>query len=379
MGTSTTTQAGNSAESASVTGTGGHAGGRLSLSSSNPSYQPNNTVAVSGQDTTADTITVTAHGWIAGTMVKSDATSGGLTAATQYYVGNPAANSISLHTTVAAALAGTSKLDITGAVTANITANGIAATSTHYVPYVSDVIELWDGSEWQNITFTTNELALGTLTADLPYDEYAYSNNGVFTRERLAWSSATARATEVSLQDGRWCKTGDKTRRLLGTILPDSTTTTRNSNNYLGVANVHNKTKFTMRVLEPAVTWTYSTTTVRQVNANTANQVDFILPLPLEPVNAVLQAYALNSTTSERQVIILIGLDGTTVSERIEQVYLTCTNLICPNPHAELVDYNKIPIGKHYLAALEYGAGSDAQTWNGNTSFYQYFQVSINA
>jgi len=243
-------------------------GGRLTLESGVPVTTAANAVAVSGQDTGADTITVTAHGWSVGTMVKSTATSGGITAGTQYYAGNITTNTISLHTTVAAALAGTSKLDITGTVTATIIPSGVSNTSVYYTPYVHNIVNLWDGSNWTPIEFTETTLALGTLTDATPYDVFGYLSAGALVLESLAWTDDTARATEITWQDGRYCKSGDKTRLYLGTFYTTSTTTTESSTSNRYIFNMYNRVS--MKFLSNGSTsHTYVTTTYREFNAGT--------------------------------------------------------------------------------------------------------------
>ena len=340
-------------------------GGRLTLASGKPDYQPLNTVSVSGQDTTADTITVTAHTWSVGTMVKSSATSGGLTAATQYYAGNITTDTISLHTTLATALAGTSKVDITGAVTANITANGVANTSIYYAPYNHNLISLWNGYRWKTVEFSETELALGTLTASKPYDIYGYLNAGVLSLELLAWTSDTVRATEITRQDGRWCKSGDKTRLLLGTLYTDSTTSTQNSKEKLYLANIHNILDFFMDVRESAASWTYSVGSFRQVNGNTQNQVDFICPQNNWVVEVFSKFRVNNNTSTYRVAFSGIGIDSTTVSSGSNAgVWVTSTDL----GQQTITSYKGlINTGKHFVAALEAGAGSDTQTWFGSS------------
>ena len=354
-------------------------GGRLTFSVGNPDYNPTNTIAVSGQDTGADTITVTAHGWTVGTMIKSSATSGGITAGTQYYAGNITTNTISLHTTVADALAGTSKLNITGTVTANISANGVSNTDIIYEPYIHNIISLWNGYRWQSIEFTATTLAIGTVTSGLPYDIFAYSNSGVLAIESLAWSTATARATDVTRQDGRLCKSGDKTRLYLGTFLPDSTTTSRNSNNYLGLVNQYNKIPFTMMVWDETATWTYSTAVIRQVNGSSFNQVDFVLPFSDYSVNIMSAARCVNSTTTVRYVITGWAIDSTTsltteLGGQVIAIYPDNTR----KPQSNMTHTTtKIPIGKHYIAAVEYGNGTDTQTWSGGYEGYQRLAATI--
>lgn len=343
-------------------------GGRLTLASGIPDYQPLNTVAVSGQDTTADTITVTAHGWTVGTMVKSSATSGGLTAGTQYFAGNITTDTISLHTTLASALAGTSKLDITGAVTANIRANGVGNTSIYYAPFNHNLISLWDGYRWQALEFSELTLAIGTVTASKPFDIFAYINAGAVAIEKLEWTSDTVRATEVSRQDGRWCKTGDKTRLLLGTFYSDSTTSTQNSQAKMYLVNVYNQMDFSMDVRETATSWTYSTNADQQVNGNSANQIDFVLPID---ANAIIStSYRVsNSTSTPRSCACRAALDSTTYPsghwasggavvglDIFKQFYENFSGIIAK--------------GKHYITSIELGGGTDTQTWYGSSTHH---------
>jgi len=343
-------------------------GGRLTLSSGNPNYQPVNTIAVSGQDTGADTITVTAHGWTVGTMVKSSATSGGLTAGTQYYAGNVTTNTISLHTTLASALAGTSKVDITGTVTANITANGVANTTIYYTPYYHNLISLWDGLRWRLIEFSEVALALGTLTSGKPYDIFAYLNAGVLSLELLEWTSDTVRATNIALQDGRLCKSGDKTRLLLGILYTSSTTSTENSLEKMYMVNLYNKEDFNMDVRESAASWTYSTNTDRQVNGNSSNRIDFILPFDDKAVISTSYRVS-NSTSTTRSCACRAALDSTTflsgnwVSGGVfvgldifKQFYENFSGVIAK--------------GKHYIASIEIGGGADTQTWYGSSTHH---------
>ena len=51
---------------------------------------------------------------------------------------------------------------------------------------------------------TPHSLALGTLTSGKNYDVFGYVSGGALTLESLVWTSDTARATAVTLQDGRY-------------------------------------------------------------------------------------------------------------------------------------------------------------------------------
>jgi hypothetical protein len=121
------------------------------------------------------------------------------------------------------------------------TSDVTAATSIYYTPYVSNVIALWNGARWQPVEFSEYTLALGTISNATPYDVFAYLNAGAFACELLAWTNDTTRATAITIQDGRYCKSGAKDRLYLGTFYTTATTTTEDSlaNRYLW--NMYNR------------------------------------------------------------------------------------------------------------------------------------------
>jgi hypothetical protein len=100
-----------------------------------------------------------------------------------------------------------------------VTTGDVVNASTIYcTPYNGDVISLFNGSNW--VPYTSNEfsLALGTLTNKKLYDVFCYANSGVPTLEFLVWTNDTTRATALTLQNGVLVKSGDATRRYLGTF-----------------------------------------------------------------------------------------------------------------------------------------------------------------
>ncbi|MBK8108690.1 MAG: hypothetical protein IPK42_24900, partial [Betaproteobacteria bacterium] len=124
------------------------------------------------------------------------------------------------------------------------TSDRTAQSTLYYTPYVHNIINLWDGSQWKPITFTEHTVtggALSGLTSGKPYDVFAYLSSGALATELLVWTNDTTRATAVTLQDGRYCKSGDKTRLLLGTIYTTGTTTTEDSVANRYVWNIYNK------------------------------------------------------------------------------------------------------------------------------------------
>jgi hypothetical protein len=159
------------------------------------------------------------------------------------------------------------------------TADVAASTNVYYTPHIHNQITLWTGAAWQTIEFTEKTLALGAVTAALPYDVFGHLSAGELVLEKLAWASATARATAISLQDGRYCKTGDKTRLYLGTFYTIDTTQTADSATKRFLWNMYNRRARLLHYTTADNYWTYAIATWRQANANAANKVQIVIGL----------------------------------------------------------------------------------------------------
>jgi hypothetical protein len=150
--------------------------------------------------------------------------------------------------------------------------------STIYLtPYKGNSIALYYSSAWNEYTSSEISLALSGLTSGKPYDVWAYYTGSAVALELLVWTNDTTRATAIAQQDGVYVKSGDATRRLVGTIYTTSTTTTEDSKTKRYVCNVDNQVNQTMWLC-PGYTddnaWTHydttSTTYVEHVGSGQA-------------------------------------------------------------------------------------------------------------
>lgn len=189
------------------------------------------------------------------------------------------------------------------------TSDVTSATTVYYTPYVHNVISLWDGANWENINFSETSLALGTITSGKPYDVFAYLSSGVLALEMLAWTDGTTRATGVTYQDGRLCKTGDKTRLLLGTFYTTSTTTTEDSAEKRFLSNVYNVVTKNMTKLE-TTSHTYTTGTAREWNNATASRIQFVVSVASESVTG--STFVRMSSNSTGYIGVGINVTNTT-------------------------------------------------------------------
>lgn len=242
------------------------------------------------------------------------------------------------------------------------TANVTAATTLYCTPYKGTNISLYDGvSAWIIRSSAQFSIALGTLTADRMHDVFCYDNAGTPTLEILPWTNNTTRATALVYQNGILVKSGATTRRYLGSFLTTTTTTTEDSSSNRFLYNYYNRVSKQMSATEAAASWAYSVATFRQLNNSTANQLNFIVGVAEDCVQAdIIGIGAGNSAAGPQTVYVGIGLDSVTVNSGIGGMLRISNGWFMSSS----VKYAGIPaVGKHYLAAIEKGAGADTQTW----------------
>ena len=229
------------------------------------------------------------------------------------------------------------------------TTDQTAKTTVYYTPFVSNVISLWDGARWVPTQFAETSLALGTLTSGLPYDVFAYLSSGALALELLAWTNSTTRATAVTLQDGRYCKSGDKTRLLLGGFVTTSTTATADSDGFRLVDNVYNKVN--RRGYKQATSnHTYNSGTRRAWNGATSNKLDVFCALPqsvLVSLNGGVQGNA-----DGRYATISVGLNTHTGDKQFEVFTSTAQEMLVGGSLAIA-----LPAGYSYLGVMEEQGG----------------------
>ena len=236
-----------------------------------------------------------------------------------------------------------------------------AKTTIYYTPFVHNTILLWDGADWVPTTFTETSLALGTLTSALPYDVFGYLSSGALVLESLAWTNGTTRATAVTLQDGRYCKSGDKTRLLLGTFYTTSTTATADSELTRYVSNVYNRVlKRLISPITSTYSHTYTTATWREWN----NGTGVTRPQWVSAMAADIATFGFvaNMSAAAAQIngYLNVQVDGTDGTAR-----LSATNFLDYGQNVVVtanLPSTQIAAGKHCVALIEYG--------NSGTTYY---------
>ncbi len=191
------------------------------------------------------------------------------------------------------------------------TSDVTGATTVYFTPYKGNRISLYTNSAWTLYTFTERSIALGTLTSGLPYDVFIYDNSGTLTLEMVAWTSGTARATAIVLQDGVYVKSGSTNKRYLGTFYTSGTTTTEDSAAKRYLWNYYNRVERQMSVSDTNST-ALSTASTSFVEVSTSDRLQYVIGVAETEVDITLFA-SVNNNTAGSTCACGIGLDSATV------------------------------------------------------------------
>jgi len=254
-----------------------------------------------------------------------------------------------------------------------VTTTDVVGAGTIYVtPDVSDEIALYTGGAWKVFHVAELPIALAGLgLADATnYDVFLYDNAGAADFElSAAWASATVRTDALARQDGVLVKAADPTRRHVGAFRTTSTTTTEDSEAKRFLSNRYNLAVRKLKHIETTDTWTYSTATWRQANADANNAVEHMTCD--EARFFVCDVQCMNDSTNGPQVAAVgVGIDSTTVNSADAFGYYTTAETGVA--HAKYRGYPGLGYRKSNW--LEIGNGTGTQHFfgdNGNPTAIQ--------
>lgn len=244
--------------------------------------------------------------------------------------------------------------------TAVMTADSTTLSTIYLAQYRGNHISLFDGANWQDVAPAAEiSLAVTGRTADLPFDVFAVLAGGTVALEFLNWATAVARATGLVRLDGVWVKSGDATRRYLGSCRPRTATTyhwVRAGDDLpckFDLFNCHNRIDFGFVHRALVNTWAYATATWRQVQASTNYQVDVMAGLQEESFECTAMANSSTATTTINRGTG-IGFDSTTAFQGLAAGSVNAAAVA-----AEQITIGRTmhqtPIGRHFYAWLEIG------------------------
>lgn len=244
----------------------------------------------------------------------------------------------------------------------------LSATQIHCTPYKGNKISLYNGTSWSTHTSPQFSLELGTLVDNMPYDVFCYDNANEPALESLVWATETTRVTDLNYQDGVLVKADDVTRRYLGSFYTTSATETEDSikNRYLW--NYYHRIHRPMFCTDTAISWTYNGTVWRQANDNVTNQINMMIGLNEDAINATAQFYNVSSSGVIPQIAgIAIGLDSTTTPVTMG-TYAKDTISMTASTSLTAAFNGFVGIGKHSLVWLEISDASDTRIFSSDSA-----------
>lgn len=228
------------------------------------------------------------------------------------------------------------------------------ATTIYCTPYKGNRIALYNGTIWETITSVEISKTLGELTSGLPHDVFCYSDEGVATLEYLTWSSSAARATALARQDGILVKSGDATRRYLGTFYTTSTTTTEDSAAKRYLYNHYHRRE---RLLSGTFSTNRSTSSTSLTEINSEIRVQYVVGVAEDPVEYKFQGSGYNSYGSYVSTAIADNSTSVALSGKKSTIHAQSVGEISISGKA-------VPaIGQHFVTLLG-AAESNSSTYN---------------
>lgn len=248
--------------------------------------------------------------------------------------------------------------------TAVTTSNVTAATTIYITPFRGNQIGLYSSGAWVTRTSAEFSIALGTITSGLPYDVFVYDNAGTPTAEKLAWTSGTARATALTTQDGVLVKSGDATRRYIGTFYTTSTTTTEDSDSKRFLWNYYNRVQKNEKCVDTTDSWIYTTATWRASNASTAvgvGRVECVVGVAEDMIDAFHVGIAYNAS-GPVSVAVGVGIDSTSTNSATMYGSGVLSYGVCHSCNYK----GMLSVGYHYVQRLEISQATGTTNWIGD-------------
>jgi len=252
-----------------------------------------------------------------------------------------------------------------------------AATTVYLLPYNGDRLSLFDGvSAWTDLQVTSQSVSVPATTFT-PFDIFDYNNAGSVALETVNWSSDTARATGLTLQNGIWCKLGQTSRRYMGTGRTTGVSGQIEDSIFnRSIWNYYNQVKRIGITYNSTSNWTYTTTSWRENNAGTGQvRFKFIIGLPSA---CNLTSFLGMSNTNAGGASVGIAIDAVDGSGKVASVSGSNSQYGLQSPGGVA----SLAAGYHYMTGIEYGNVTMTNFGSGGvtpslTSTYQFSEARM--
>ncbi len=240
------------------------------------------------------------------------------------------------------------------------TSDVTSAGTVYFTPFQGNYVSLYNGTTWLNYSFSQMSLSLSGLAINC-YDLFVELAAGIPSLTALAWTNTTTRATSLTRQDGLLVLTGSTGRLYVGTLYIRATGLTDDAVNTRYLWNNFNRVIKPMSYY-PTGTWTYNSATIRQANASTNSQLNFIVGLVEDMIMGIITVGWF--TTAGSYMYLGIGLNSTTTAASLTpggNIY----NSAAANLLSTVYFYNYAALGLNKLVWLEGSAAGVTTTYFG--------------
>jgi len=240
-----------------------------------------------------------------------------------------------------------------------------AATNVYVEPYKGYECAFYDGTaQWTLLTFTEITVAVPGTTATI-YDVFCRNNAGSMACDTTAWTNDTTRTTALVTQNGVLVKSGDTTRRYIGSFRTTGVSgQTEDSATKRYLWNYYNRVPRVLVRTETTPNWNYTTATIRQANGSTSNQVDVVVGYAEVSIDLTISVFFAN-TNANVNVQIGIGEDSTTTFTAPQGGGFMATQTASSTDWINLQErFSKFPaVGRHFYSWNEYSTATGTTTW----------------
>lgn len=208
---------------------------------------------------------------------------------------------------------------------------------------------------WVNVT-GANTFNITTSYANVAAGVYLNTSGGGASQSGTHTGyHPQARQTALVQTNGVYLKSGDTTRRYLGTFLTSLATQIEDSATKRFVWNVDNRVRRFMTVTEATNFWTYTTDAWRPANNTEDNKLQIICGLDFVEVEALIICSTQLASTNTAAAKVAVGIDAATTPSGLRGAGLFSGTSSFYAPFAS--QYVGIPgLGYHSLLWLEKGA-----------------------
>jgi hypothetical protein len=251
-----------------------------------------------------------------------------------------------------------------------------AATTVYYADYVSDLVPIYNGTNWLEYSLGGQiSLALDSTSGHTGYqqsgklfDLVIRNNSG--TPQLCtgpAWSSSTARASSIAMQNGIWTNSGSWTVKCdatsstfscsanqctyVGTMYATANGQTEvlcagyavgGASDVTGISNAYNQVPISCIDSDTSSTWTYSSSTWRAANNHTANGISVINSLAQNALSFFYTTQASNNGAGNAAYIGIGTQDSSSTYSRLA-LMTAPTGVVGDNWQQLFVNYSQYP------------------------------------